>query len=905
MREYENLQRLSENREEARSHYIPYDSLEKALAGKKEASSFYRLLNGTWDFKYYEKDYLEEENIVYTDTIPVPSCWQCYGYDKHVYTNVKYPYPVDPPYAPDDNPMGVYHTWFEIDKNWAARRTYIVFEGVASNLSLFVNGQFVGFSMGSHLPAEFEITHFIQTGKNEITVKIRKWCAGSYLEDQDCFRLNGIFRDVYLLSRDTDRIWDVEIKADDKSIVYEGRGTCTVYDAEGNIADLADPILWNAEKPYLYTAVIHHGKEFISQKVGMRSLAVSEKSELLVNGQSVKLKGVNHHDTHPEHGYYETDEELRKELELMKKLNINCIRTSHYPPTPYFLELCDELGFYVVDETDIETHGFGERNVVGCYDMTSLEWPCRNPEWKAAFLERAERMYERDKNHASIIFWSLGNESGYGENHEAMSLYLKEKDPSRFVHYEGYSRYRLGGDNIQCDEIPFENPWIDVTSHMYSSPEMVQKLVDDEEDRRPVYLCEFAHAMGNGPGGVHKYMELCYENPKFIGGCVWEWANHTFIKDGVCLYGGDFGELTDDGIFCCDGMVFHDRTLKAGSLEVKHAFQPMWARMENGRILLHNYNDFTDLNEYTLCWSLETDGAATESGSCVLDLAPHGEKELHLDYKLPEKCRMDCFLTLRLVKDGYEYALEQLEMDVPVEAEETCTSWEGLHFETQGDIITISGSNFIHHFNKRYGVLENIAGKLTAPVKLSVWRAPTDNDRILYTPGIYKWNYKNENLDRTFDKVYSCEQKENRITVSASIAGISRTPFLRYTVCYSFFEDGSIWVQLDGNVKEQHTPLPRLGFEFYLPKDVKKFSYYGYGPHESYCDMYKHDAWGLYESDAEQEYVPYIKPQEHGNHYGTKRLTMENGLSFTAEKLFEINVSQYIARMMTQAAHTN
>ncbi len=903
MRMYEDLSRLFINTERPRSHYVPYDSLEKALAGEKTASAYYMLLNGTWDFRYYEKDDLAESEITYTDTIPVPSCWQCYGYDKHAYTNVNYPYPVDPPYVPDDNPMGVYHRAFTIDASWAARRTYIVFEGAASNLELFANGEYVGYSTGSHLPSEFELTKFLREGENEITVKIRKWCAASYLEDQDCFRLNGLFRDVYLLSRDPDRLWDVEIRTDDKTCAYEGEGEFTVYDAEGRIADLSSPILWNAEKPYLYTAVVKHGSEYIAQKIGFRKTEISAESELLVNGVAVKLRGVNHHDTHPEHGYYETDEELENELLLMKKLNINCIRTSHYPPTPYFLELCDRLGFYVLDECDIETHGFCCRTPAwGGYDMASMIWPCRAPEWKHAFLNRAERMLERDKNHPCIFCWSLGNEAGYGENFEAMSRYLKGRDPSRMVHYEGYSRYLYDIGGTKCDDIPLENECIDVTSHMYADLEFLQKLIDDEKDKRPVFLCEYAHSMGNGPGSMLEYVDMWNREKKFIGGCVWEWADHTYKKDGVCYYGGDFGEMTHDGSFCCDGLVQHDRTVKSGSLEVKHAYQPMRARLEDGKIILVNGLDFTDLNEYTLLWSLETDGKTVSSGSCTVSLAPHEETVLNLPIALPAACRMGCHINLSLMKDGYEYAAEQLTPCVPVAPEEACADASGLEFIEDGDRILIRGEGFEHAFSRRKGVLENIAGKLCAPAKLTVWRAPTDNDRLLFRP---KWGYQAENLDRTFDKVYSCQRKDNVITVCASLSGVARTPILRYTVQYSFFSDGSIAVSLDGDVREMAERLPRLGFEFRLPETCGEFAYYGHGPRDSYCDMYHHAPVGLYESCAADEYVPYIVPQEHGNHFGSKLLNMKCGLSFRAEDTFEICVSEYTSEALTRAMHTS
>ena len=464
MREYENLKKISENREKQRSYYIPYQSLEAALEGDKTKSDFYKLLNGEWQFKYFERDIDAKLENDEWDTIKVPSNWQMHGYEAPYYTNVNYPYPVDPPYVPDDNPCGVYSFDFEIEKGWTERETYIVFEGVCSCIYLYINDKYVGFSQGSHLQAEFDITKYIKEGKNNLRAKVLKWCLGSYLEDQDFFRLNGIFRDVYLLSREKGHIKDIDVSADTKNI-YVSCDNYEIYDQNGNKTDLSNPVLWNAEKPYLYTVVVMGKTEFIPIKAGMREVSVSADGELLINGVSVKLKGVNHHDTHPTDGYCETEEFIKDELLKMKQLNINCIRTSHYPPTPEFLNMCDEIGFYVIDETDIETHGFASRHSGYQYDQND-QWICRQPKWEEAFVERIERMVERDKNHACVIMWSMGNESNIGRNHDAMIAWCKNRDNSRLVHFESAS---ITGDTAD----------VDVRSSMYTDVCSLIKKADE------------------------------------------------------------------------------------------------------------------------------------------------------------------------------------------------------------------------------------------------------------------------------------------------------------------------------------------------------------------------------------------------------------------------------------------
>ena len=446
MRKYENVNLLHENTLTPRENYIPYDALEKALAGKKEDSAYYQSLNGTWDFRYFARDIDCPAEITQWDRIAVPSCWQSQGYEKPYYTNQQYPYPIDPPYVPDDNPMGVYRRTVSVTEEEAAREAYLIFEGVASCFELFVNGQYVGYSTVSRCTSEFKLN--LQPGDNEILVKVYKWCVGSYLEDQDCFRYNGIFRDVYLLLRPQGHLHGLNIGYDDKNIFCDH--PYRLFDAEGKETKEEEKILWNAEKPYLYTLVLEVAGEFIPVKVGFRTQAVSDKGELLINGVSVKLKGVNHHDTDPYTGYTMTEKQMRFDLLKMKELNINCVRTSHYPPAPVFLELCDELGFYVVDEADLETHGFGKRLGKSGYDADDI-WPCRDVKWRDAFIDRAERLLQRDKTHTCVIMWSLGNEANYGINFAAMSEYILKNDTRmgyhRLVHYENAYNHAIGKDH--------------------------------------------------------------------------------------------------------------------------------------------------------------------------------------------------------------------------------------------------------------------------------------------------------------------------------------------------------------------------------------------------------------------------------------------------------------------------
>ncbi|MBU3112214.1 DUF4981 domain-containing protein [Clostridium lacusfryxellense] len=899
LRNYENLNLIQENREPQRSYYIPYDSLEKALEGNKENSSYYKLLNGSWDFAYFKRDIDVPDIITKWDKIPVPSNWQMHGYEAPYYTNVNYPYPVDAPFVPDDNPCGVYQMDFNINKEWAQKDSYIVFEGVNSCLYLYVNDKLVGSSQGSHLQSEFNISKYVKVGNNKLTVKVLKWCVGSYLEDQDFFRLSGIFRDVYLLSRDKGSVHDIEIKIVNKTISVSEKDY-VIYEGKNKIETLANPILWNAEKPFLYTLVVKNKSEFIPFKVGIRDIKVSTEGELLINGMSVKLKGVNRHETHPTLGHYTPYDEMKVELLKMKELNINCIRTSHYPPSPEFLNLCDELGFYVVDETDIEIHGFVSRNGGYQYDIENPEWICNQKQWENAFVERVQRMVERDKNHSSVIMWSMGNESGYGSNHDVMINWTKNRDSSRLVHYEGAS---LVNDKSS----------VDVVSRMYTSVEGIEEFAKSD-DMRPFFLCEYSHAMGNGPGDVYDYWKRIYQYPKLIGGCVWEWADHTVLVDGTYKYGGDFGEVTHDGNFCCDGMVFADRSFKAGSLEVKAAYQYIKTEIIENKLKVTNLYDFTNLNEYKLLWKVASDGEVIAQGELNCDIKPHDTKQYILDFTLPKSCELGCYMDVSLEKE-YEVAMEQHSLDVEILNGNSDLQGTA-KFEEESELIKITGEDFTYTFNKHYGNFESLivdgSERLAGITKLTVWRAPTDNDRnVKYKWGLFEDNRSGENLNRIFSKVYSCELKGNKILVSGSLAGISRSPFLKFNTSFTVSACGEIEVEFQGKVKEDCVYLPRLGFEFEIPKKNEKFKYYGMGPTENYMDMCHHTSVGMFESCAKEEYVPYIVPQEHGNHTKAKELCIGGlkfsslGVNFSSNNQFEFNVSNYTSEVLTNAKHTD
>ena len=890
MRQYENPQKTSENRCPSRSWYIPGGVSKRCL------------LNGDWQFAFFTREVDVPEIIEHWDTIPVPSCWQLQGYENPNYSNINYPYPCDPPYVPDDNPCGVYRRSFTWEK-WG--KTYFVFEGVSSCAYLYINGRYVGFTQGSHLISEFDITDFVRDGENTVTVKVLKWCCGSYLEDQDFFRYNGIFRDVYLLQRPENHIGDVEMIPNDKeiSLKLEGSARVRIFDGEDLLAESPmvdtytyapeNPILWNAEKPHLYRVELERAGEVITLRAGLRKIEISSRYELLVNGVSVKLHGVNHHDTDPNRGWCQSEAELRRDLELMKKLNINCVRTSHYPPAPVFMQLCDEIGLYVVCETDIETHGFLRRlpNVPYYYDVESNAWPCTKTEWKHEFVDRMVRMVENFKNHPSIFMWSTGNESGHGCNHIAMLKWTKQRDPSRLTHAEDASR-----------KGQFHNA--DVFSMMYSSLTEMEEFANRDDINMPVFLCEYSHAMGNGPGDVWDYNELFDKYPKLIGGCIWEWADHVVNVDGVQRYGGDFpGEQTHDGNFCCDGLVFSDRSFKAGSLEAKAAYQPIRTTFENGVLTVTNRLDFTDLEEFDLYITLEADGEAVDSEQYNLKCPPHSQVKIPVSYE-KRACRFGAQLNVDLCKEDTIWARTQHPLPYEKIQEEKASAAQ---LREEGDSIIAQGEGFRYTFSKHYGIFTSILvngrEQLAEKPVLTAHRAPTDNDRNIQFRWMQLNEWQGENLDKSFVKVYDCAIDQDEIVVKASLSGISRSPLLRYTQRVRIAQNGRVDWLLEGDVRADAIWLPRLGYEFTLPGEMQDFAYYGSGPYESYRDLCHAGYISRHESTAKAEYVHYVRPQEHGNHTAVKWLRIGD-LEFTAEDM-EIRVSEISSAALTKAEHTD
>ncbi|MBR2472023.1 MAG: DUF4981 domain-containing protein [Clostridia bacterium] len=935
---WQNLSVLSVNRESARSYYIPYADEASAKRMAKEDSPYYMLLNGTWNFKYYDRyiDVPEDMNISTWDTLPVPSNWQMYGYDRVHYINFC-PFTLDPPHVPNDNPVGIYERTFSLPENWNKKSVYIMFEGVNSCFYLYINGNEVGYSQGSHMPAEFDITKYLNGGENHITVKVLKYCDGSYIEDQDYFRLSGIFRDVYLLARDKQHIRDIFIKPSlDASyangsidIEFDGVSKCEVdiLSPDGDIVvsatatggsahfELGTVLKWTAETPYLYTALFKCGSEVIPQNFGFIKIECGKNGEFLVNGVSVKLKGVNRHDTHPEFGHYCPLDFIEDELKLMKQHNINCIRTSHYPNTSEFMRLCNKYGFYVVDEADLECHGVRFHPHAAIYDFE---------EWKDAFLDRAVRLVERDKNNPCVVMWSLGNESYYGRNHAAMSEWIRTRDKSRPVHYES-ARYNDKPDY-------YEHPdTVDICSYMYRSVENIEADMA-LPDKRPYFLCEYSHAMGLGPGDVRDYWEVINKYPRLIGGCVWEWADHAVKsvdeKGNVrYLYGGDFGEFPHDGNFCVDGLVSPDRKPSSGLYEVKDVYSYIKCTptdLANGKITVSNVHDFINANCYTLLWKLEFDGTVISSGEQALDIMPHSSAEIYLDYNVPETCKLGCFLNLSFVlKDdnawaekGYEMSYAQFEL--PVKRVKTEVPVHNkLEVNEDKEFIRIYGDGFTYIFNKFYGRFESIVSAGTEMLdgvpELGIWRAPIDNDRHIRRE--WKFDHKfyfGAGFDHASTYVYDAYIEiadENSVTicVKSNLSCPSKKPFVQALVKYTVYTCGTVNVSVTADVEESLPHLPRFGMEFPLCAGNEYVKYFGMGPGENYIDLKGGCRMGLYESTVTDEYVPYIRPQEHGNHYNTRWTFVYNkegkGMMFETDSSFEFRVSHYTARDLENCAH--
>jgi beta-galactosidase len=624
----------------------------------------------------------------------------------------------------------------------------------------------------------------------------------------------------------------------------------------------------------LYTAVLISEGEAVSVKFGVRKIEIAENGALLINGVAVKLKGVNRHDSHPDLGHYTPIDHMVKDLMQMKRHNINTIRTSHYPNTPEFLNLCDKYGFYVVDETDLETHGI---------HIAEHTYFTDNTKWKSAFLDRVQRMVERDKNHPCIIMWSMGNESFMGKNHIEMANWAKSRDKSRLIHYEGVFSGSYE-DDVR------DNDCVDVVSRMYPKTEWCEDYCKSRKDTRPLFLCEYSHAMGVGPGDLKEYWDLIYKYPNFIGGCVWEWCDHSVRQktdDGreFFVYGGYFGEMPNDGNFCCDGLNFPDRNAHTGLLEYKKIIQPIRVDavdLTNGSVKITNHYDFTSLLNFEMNWKITRDGKTALQGRIdELQIKPHECEVVTLSYTIPQSDSAEYYLNLSFVQKcdtdwepaGYEFAFEQFKLPVELIIIQSSILINPINIEETNGKVKICGENFEYLFNSSEGSFESIkmggVQMLASMPKLSIWRAPIDNDRNI------KWEWHEQAIDNAFTRVYQCKiakQSETAVNIKVSCAhgGKSVEPALKAEVSYTIYGNGEVAIKIIADVRKNLTYLPRFGMEFWMPKDNENLQYFGMGPRENYADMCHSARMGLYESTVGEQYEPYIMPQETGNHTNVK-----------------------------------
>lgn len=929
---------LHENRKDPRAFYIPYQTREQALTGEKTESPYYRLLNGIWRFAYYaayyqapEQFYLADWDVSGWDCLDVPLNWQMKGYDVPQYTNIRYPIPVNPPFVPQENPVGLYVREFTLPQSWAGKEVDLCLDGVNACFFLWLNGQYTGMSKGSRSPAEFDITAFVKPGRNRLSMAVLKWCDGTYFEDQDAYRLSGIFRDVYLLAREKNHIRDIFVKPRltkdfsacqvETELTFQGlpfmaRGEILAPDGQvvwqgdmGQEALLTNPLLWSAETPYLYTLLLYAPEEVIAIPFGVRQIEVRD-SVFMINGRPVKIKGVNRHDSHPQLGHYTPYWHMERDVQMMKRHNINAVRTSHYPNAPAFLELCDRYGLYVIDECDIETHGI---------DVVSRTFFNNNPRYEGVFLDRMRRMVERDKNHACVFMWSLGNESYMGQNHEKMAEQTRKRDDSRLIHYE--STYFAKGEQER------DSDCVDVVSRMYSPVDWCESFVKERKDDRPLFLCEYAHAMGLGPGDLQDYWDVIYRYGNFMGGCVWEWCDHSvlqYTEEGqpFYVYGGYFGETPNDGNFCCDGLNFPDRTPHTGLLEYKKVLEPVMIQsidLKTGKFTICNRFDFLDLSGLRLTWRIERDGALTQTGEMRLCTPAQGREEIQIPYHLPESdwaaYTLNLSFTLKAdtlwAKAGYEAARTQFLLPVTQVPISRPSHRAPLSLREEAGQWKIVGEDFVYVYDARRGgfVSAAVGGMelfCQAPA-LSLWRAPTDNDKLV------KVDWYASGLDSAVMEAGQsslCLTQEGRVRVCQSFAYGAKgvPPVVLGQMEYTVYPGGMVKTQVTADKGENPPMLPRFGMEFILTPGMERLCYLGFGPHENYRDMCRSAVKGLYHSTVTEQFTPYIKPQETGNHIGTDWMTLTDqagrGILFQGKTPFYFSTLHFTAADLEKAAYT-
>jgi len=913
------------NREAAHATFIPYDTEAKVAINDLPSSPFYQCLNGKWKFKLVNHPDQRPEGFFKPgfddakwDLIDVPSNWELKGYDYPIYTNITYPFPVAPPFIKGDhNPVGSYRTLFELSSDWKGKEIILHFGAASSAYYVWVNGQRVGYSEDSKTPSEFNITKYLQAGKNLLAVQIFRWCDGSYLEDQDFFRMSGITRDVYLLAKNPVHLFDfrstasldekyqtgifglelhirnlgteipvvnVETKlVKDGIVLFNGNAKqrCLPND---NILKFAKNIpnvqSWSCETPNLYQLIItlrdQKGNILETEgcKVGFRKVEI-KNGLLCINGKKIYVKGVNMHEHHEINGHVLDKETMMKDLSLMKQFNINTVRTCHYPEPELFYELCDQYGMYLIDEANIESHGMG-------YGKASL---AKDSTWYDAHLFRTRNLVERDKNHPSVIIWSLGNEAGDGINFEKTYAFVKAFDSTRPVQYE------QAGQTAHTD----------IYCPMYSRIPEIIKYSNNHKDR-PLILCEYAHAMGNSSGNLQDYWNAIEQNEMLQGGCIWDWVDQGLLTknnkgESFWAYGGDFGpkDVISDGNFCINGLVNPDRNPKAALYEVKKVYQNIGFKfldLAKGKFQIANKFIFTDLKNFQLNWRIEADGETIKTGDLANLILPAGaNKEITLPLSITPEPGKEYFIIFEaktkaatdLVPKGHVVAYEQFALPLSKPAELVSINGK-IALDQTKETATLSGSNFRIAFDLVKGRINSLvyfgkemlaAGNGPIP---DFWRAPTDND---FGNGLdvrcKVWRDAGSGRQLIDKKVMTISDSEAEVRFTFTLPGLKGETVATYESAYRVFGDGSFTVKNSFSPAIAELPeIPRMGMQMQLGREFENLGWFGRGPLENYWDKKTASLVGLYKGKVQDQYYPYVRPQENGNKSDVRWASLTN-----------------------------
>lgn len=875
---------------------------------QRESAPGFQLLSGSWDFAWYPSALdVDLEALLRTGAfeaqaqMPVPGCWQTNGFDSAQYITSPYPFLFDPPHVPAENPVGIYRTAFSCRGENLAGVSTLYFEGADSCLYACLNGRLLGYAEGPHNTVGFDVTGLLREN-NTLTVAVLKWCSGSYLDDQDKIRLSGIFRDVYLLHRPACHVGDFFAVPDLQGLDVccrieqpRGRVRMTLRDAGGESVAQAQmeasacvqarlpvprPLLWSAETPNLYTLRIELEDEWIEQRVGLRTVSI-EGGVFRVNGVPVKLLGVNRHDMNPDTGYAVTMDDMRRDLTLMKRSNVNCVRCSHYPNDPRFYELCDELGLYVIDEADMETHG--------CFYVGDVDWLMNDPAYEEAILDREMRLVERDKNHACVVIWSMGNESGWGKALQKASAWIRSRDGSRLIHMESaFNGQRRKAARACFAEVGPE--WVDMVGAMYPSLETLRELLSYEEEKRPLLLTEYCHAMGNSLGGMKEYAEIIFEHPRMMGGCIWEWADHGLRdQNGRFLYGGDFGEKKHHNNICADGLVNPDREPHSALAELAQAYAPVVAEaFENSTLTLRNRWSFLSTQGMVIACALLVNGRqhAAFTVPCPA-VAPLGTGEARLPLETPD-LPGEKTLKVSFLRDGM--AVSHAHFTLESGSFSARRGRQPLAVQMRGGML------------KRLCAFGRVLAENVHPV---IWRAPLDNDRYIRT--IWQ-SAEGENIHVPCMTLRSCGQSEGETHARFALGGMSYKPVIDGEIRWNHADERMLTVAQRAKVREDYPRwLPRYGLCWKIPLAFSRVSYYGVGPQESYEDKRLSGCPGWYAYDALACRDNYVRPQESGSHCGAHIvcLTDENGrgMAVYSETPFSFSVQPHDLGALSTTAH--